>query len=30
MLGADAMIVLDEEASSVHLGERVGCWLLDD
>lgn len=30
LLGADAMIVLDEGASSVHLGERVGCWLLDD
>lgn len=30
VVGADAMIVLDEESASVQLGERVGCWLLDD
>ncbi|MGB3954457.1 MAG: gephyrin-like molybdotransferase Glp [Brooklawnia sp.] len=30
LVGADAMIVLDEESASVQLGDRVGCWLLDD
>ena len=30
VVGADAMIVLDEESASVQLGERVDCWLLDD
>ncbi len=30
LVGADAMIVLGESTTSISLGERVGCWLLDD
>ncbi len=30
LVAADAMIVLDSDSATVSLGERVGCWLLDD
>lgn len=30
LVSADALVVLDEKGPTVSLGERVGCWLLDD
>lgn len=30
LVSADAMLVLEEATTSLSLGERVGCWLLDD
>lgn len=30
LVSADALIVLDETGPVISLGERVGCWLLND
>lgn len=30
LVSANAMAVLDEKTTSVRLGERIDCWLLDD
>lgn len=30
LVGAEAMIVLETDAAAIKLGERVGCWLLED
>lgn len=30
LVGADAMIVLEADSAAIQLGERVGCWLLED
>ncbi|WIY82885.1 gephyrin-like molybdotransferase Glp [Propionimicrobium sp. PCR01-08-3] len=30
LVSADALVVLDETGPVISLGERVGCWLLDD
>lgn len=30
LVGADAMVVLEADSAAIRLGERVGCWLLED